>query len=71
VEISLPLIMIVAVVVYLAYRYKGLRIWHVILCLILGFLIAATTAAPTVHHLLFAIAQWLNQLFRAGPGGGK
>jgi hypothetical protein len=69
--ISIPLIAIVAVIIYLAYRYKGLRVWQVILCLLLGFLIAATTAAPTVNHLISAIVQWLNQTFRAGSYEGK
>jgi hypothetical protein len=59
-KVSIPLIAILALIVYLAYRYMGLRVWQAVLCLLFGFLIAATTAAPTVHQLLFAITQWLN-----------
>lgn len=59
-KVSAPLIAILALILYLAYRYMGLRIWQAILCLLFGFLIAATTAGPTVHQLLTAIVQWLN-----------
>jgi hypothetical protein len=58
--VSIPLVAILAVITFLAYRYMGLRVWQAILCLLLGFLLAATTAAPTVHQLLHAIVRWLN-----------
>ncbi|MGH7211899.1 MAG: hypothetical protein ACREF1_10625 [Acetobacteraceae bacterium] len=47
--------------VYLAYRYMGLRIWHAIACLILGFLLAATAAAPEIRNLLEGLIQWLQR----------
>jgi hypothetical protein len=61
VTVSVPLVVIVATIVYLAWRYMGLRIWHAIVSLILGFLLAATTAAPEIHNLLAGLVQWLTK----------
>jgi hypothetical protein len=47
------------VAVFVAYRYLGLRAWQAVLCLLCGFLLAATTAAPGIRHALTAIVQWL------------
>jgi hypothetical protein len=60
--VTIPLIAIVAILVYIAYRYAGLRIWHALTAIILGFLLAATSAAPQIHNLLSAAVQWLQKL---------
>ena len=60
-SVTIPLIAIAALVVWIAYRYMGLRGWHVIACLALGFLLAATSAAPQIQSLLAALAQWLQK----------
>jgi hypothetical protein len=60
--VTIPLIAIVAILVYIAYRYAGLRIWHGLVAIILGFLLAATSAAPQIHNLLSAIVAWLQKL---------
>jgi len=57
--ISIPLIALVAVVAYVAYRYMGLRVWHALVCALLGFLLAATTAAPQIRSVIAGIVQWL------------
>jgi hypothetical protein len=57
--VSIPLVAVLGVVVFLAYRYMGLRAWQAIVCLLCGFLLAATTAAPGIRHLLSAIVLWL------------
>jgi hypothetical protein len=57
--ISIPLIVLIAVIAYIAYRYMGLRVWHAIVCALLGFLLAATSAAPQVRSLIAGIVQWL------------
>jgi hypothetical protein len=59
--VSIPLVALAGVAVYLAWRFMGLRIWQAILCLIFGFLLAATTAAPEIHNLLAALVQWLTK----------
>jgi hypothetical protein len=57
--ITLPLIAIVAILAYLAYRHMGLRAWHAIVCALLGFLLAATSAAPQIRSVITGIIQWL------------
>ena len=59
--VSIPLVVIFGILVFVAYRYMGLRAWHAIVALIFGFLLAATTAAPEIHTLLSSLAQWLNK----------
>jgi len=57
--VSIPLVAVLGVVAFLACRYTGLRAWQAIVCLLCGFLLAATTAAPGIQHLLSAIVFWL------------
>ncbi len=57
--VSVPLVAVLGVGVYLAYRYMGLKVWQAVVCLLCGFLLAATTAAPGIRHLVSAILQWL------------
>jgi hypothetical protein len=59
--VSIPLVFIAGVIVWLAYRYMGLPVWQAIVCLIFGFLLAATTAAPDIRDLLTGLAQWLTK----------
>jgi hypothetical protein len=58
---TIPLVAIAGFVVYLAYRYMGMRVWHAIICAIFGFLLGATSAAPQISQLLAAIVQWLSR----------
>jgi hypothetical protein len=57
--VSIPLVAVLGLGVYLAYRYMGLKVWQAVVCLLCGFLLAATTAAPGIRHLLGSILQWL------------
>jgi hypothetical protein len=57
--VSLPLIALVAIVAYIAYRHMGLRAWHAVICALLGFLLAATSAAPQIRNVIGAVVQWL------------
>jgi hypothetical protein len=58
--VSLPLIALVAIAAYIAYRHMGLRAWHAIVCALLGFLLAATSAAPQIRNILAGLLQWLS-----------
>jgi len=59
--VTIPLVVIFGILVYVAYRYMGLRAWHLAVALIFGFLLAATTAAPEIRSLLSGLADWLNK----------
>ena len=63
--ISIPLVAIAAIITYIAYRHMGLRVWHAIVCALLGFLLAATSAAPQIRSVIAGIVQWL-QTFGKG-----
>jgi hypothetical protein len=64
--VSVPLFAIVAVLVYIAYRYLGLRVWQALACILLGFLLAATGAAPDINSLITGIVHWLTEAVRGG-----
>ncbi len=55
--VSIPLVVVLGAFVWVAWRFMGLRTWQAILCLLLGFLLAATTAAPEIHRLLTDIVR--------------
>jgi hypothetical protein len=57
--VTIPLVAVLCIAVILACRYMGLRTWQAVLCLLCGFLLAATTAAPGIRHLLAALVAWL------------
>ena len=53
--VSIPLLTLMAIAVYVAYRHMGLRAWHAIVCLVLGFLLASTGAAPQISSVIAGI----------------
>jgi hypothetical protein len=59
--VSIPLVLIAGALVYLAWRYMGLKVWQAILCLLFGFLLAATTAGPEIHSIIVGFIQWLTK----------
>ena len=59
--VSVPLVVIFGILAFAAYRYMGLRVWHAIVALIFGFLLAATAAAPEIRSLLSGLVAWLNK----------
>lgn len=59
--VSIPLVALVGAAVYLAWRFMGLRIWQAILCVIFGFLLAATTAAPEIRNFITGFIKWLTK----------
>jgi hypothetical protein len=59
--VGIPLVVLIGILLYAAYRYMGLKFWHALLALIFGFLLAATTAAPEIRDILNGLTQWLNK----------
>ena len=62
--VSIPLLTLMVIVVYVAYRHMGLKVWHAVVCLVLGFLLASTGAAPLINSVLSGIVRqaqlWLS-----------
>jgi hypothetical protein len=50
--VTIPLVVLVAALALAAWRYMGLRMWQLVLCLLLGFLLAATSAAPEINRVV-------------------
>jgi len=59
-SVSIPLVLIIGVIVYAAWRFMGLRAWQAIACLLLGFLLAATSAAPAIQRIVTVIIHSLS-----------
>ena len=57
--VTIPLVLVTGIVAWICYRYMSLRFWHMAVCLLLGFLLAATSAAPQIRSVLAGIIQWL------------
>ncbi len=57
--VSVPLVVILGALVWVAWRFMGLRTWQAIVCLLLGFLLAATSAAPSIHRMVTGIVSTL------------
>lgn len=53
--ISISLVVVFAVAVWLLYRYSGLKIWHGLICILLGFYLATSSLAPEIRTTLTAI----------------
>jgi hypothetical protein len=53
--VTIPLVVLVAALALVAWRYMGLRMWQLILCLLLGFLLAASSLAPEINNLVTGI----------------
>jgi hypothetical protein len=68
VTVSIPLLTLMVIVVYVAYRHMGLKAWHAVVCLILGFLLASTGAAPQINSLLSGIVHQAQLWLSGGKG---
>jgi hypothetical protein len=66
--VSIPLLTLVVIVAYVAYRHMGLRVWHAIVCLILGFLLASTGAAPEINSVLSSLVHQVQLWLSGGKG---
>jgi len=53
--VTIPLVAVIGVAALICYRYMGLRLWHLLVCLLLGFLLAATSYAPEIQNMLNAL----------------
>ena len=66
--VSIPLLALMVIVAYVAYRHMGLKVWHAVVCLILGFLLASTGAAPQISSVLSGIVHQVQIWLSGGKG---
>ncbi|HYU46913.1 MAG TPA: hypothetical protein VEK84_12150 [Terriglobales bacterium] len=55
--VTLSVVLLLSAVVIVLCRYAGLRVWHALVCITLGFYLASSSLAPD-------IAQITHSLFR-------
>jgi hypothetical protein len=67
-NVSIPLLTLMAIVAWVAYRHMGLRAWHAVVCLILGFLLASTGAAPEISSAIDGIVRQVQVWLSGGKG---
>ncbi|MFE3517482.1 hypothetical protein [Streptomyces sp. NPDC059166] len=60
VSISVVLLLLILAVIFL--RNGGLKVSHAIVCALLGFLLAGTSMAPTIHEGITATADVVSGL---------
>jgi hypothetical protein len=68
VNVSIPLLTLMVITAYVAYRHMGLRAWHAVVCLVLGFLLASTGAAPEISSVLSGIVHQAQAWLSGGKG---
>lgn len=59
--ISLSLVLLLAVLVYLIWRYARLPLWQIVLCALLGFYLASSPAGPYIARAVQALARLLSR----------
>jgi hypothetical protein len=57
--VTIPLVVLVAALALVAWRFMGLRMWQLVLCLLLGFLLAATSLAPQINQVVTGVVHAL------------
>ena len=60
ISISLVLLLLILAVIFL--RNGGLKLSHALVCALLGFYLASTSIAPTIHSGLTATADIVSSL---------
>ncbi|MER6515114.1 hypothetical protein ABT158_50520 [Nonomuraea sp. NPDC001636] len=58
--VTVPLVLVFGAMAFIAWRYLGLRLWHALITLLFGFLLAATTFAPEIRALLYGALRWFS-----------
>lgn len=53
--VTLSLLAILAVAVFVLCRYAGLRVWHALVCVLLGFYLASSSVAPDINRTVESI----------------
>ncbi|MEU2897332.1 hypothetical protein ABZ690_09740 [Streptomyces sp. NPDC006967] len=54
--ISISVVLLLSVLAVIFLRNSGLKVSHALVCLLLGFYLAGTSIAPTIHSGLTATA---------------
>jgi hypothetical protein len=57
VVLSVSIVLLLAVAVAVLCRWAGLRVWHAVVCGLLGFYLASSSLAPTIAAAVRQLAR--------------
>jgi hypothetical protein len=60
--ISVSAVLLLAVFVYLLWRYARLPLWQVAICALLGYLLASSSLGPHIGSTLRSLAHFVSGL---------
>ncbi|WP_030904561.1 hypothetical protein [Streptomyces sp. NRRL F-5126] len=58
--ITVSLLLLLAVMAVAFIRSGGLKVWHAVICVLLGFMLASTSMAPTISNGVSATADMVS-----------
>jgi hypothetical protein len=53
--ISVSLITLLAVAVWMLYKFASLKLWHALVCILFGFYLASSSVAPEIRTTVTSI----------------
>jgi hypothetical protein len=53
--LAVSLSLVLGIPVWVLQRCAGLKLWHAAVCVLFGFCLAATAAAPTIRHFIHSM----------------
>jgi hypothetical protein len=57
--VSISVLAVLAVAVFVLCRYAGLRVLHALACIAFGFMLASSSFAPEISHLITSLIRLL------------
>lgn len=54
--VTVSLVALLGVTVFVLHRYAGMKFLHGVICMLFGFLLAATGAAPMIRQIVAGLA---------------
>ena len=58
--ITISLVLVLGIVVWVLHRYASLKFVHAIICVLFGFFLAATGAAPAIRHAVHDVIGYVS-----------
>ncbi|MEU6574389.1 hypothetical protein [Streptomyces sp. NPDC046805] len=60
--LSISAVVLLAIIVFLMIKKSGLKGGHAAVCVLLGFYLASSTVAPTIHELTTNVASMIGSI---------
>lgn len=60
--VSVSLLLLLAILAAVFIKNGGLKVWHAVVCVLLGFSLAGTGMAPTIHNGVSATADMVSNI---------